>query len=225
MRSVLIITRSYPLSTHSAPSSLPTVASSSSSTTFPVSDTPLVVHLADGTTHHLVPIDTLTDSLPPSPLSTPPIPIPPPNPNYRPLPPHLRHRSSTPSTDSDSDSIRPASTTAIDSDSDIDDHTHPAHITVSRHINPAHAIFLQNRINTPLFRGTEVTAYVSRSLYPVLPGHVIFRFSTTPTSPAYSLYGIIALIQPTYWVFHIILQPYVTDQTATLHISILPSSQ
>ncbi len=140
---------------------------------------------------------------------------------------HLCHRSSTPSTDSDSDSVRPASTTAIDSDSDpdIDDLAHPAHITVSRHINPAHAVFIQTRINTPLFRGTEVTAYVSRSLYPVIPGHVIFQFPATSTSPTYSLYGIIALVQPTYWVLHIILQPYVTDQTATLHISIPPSSQ
>ncbi|PIL32393.1 hypothetical protein GSI_05639 [Ganoderma sinense ZZ0214-1] len=157
--------------TYGTPSTLSTVASSPSSTSFPVSDTPLVVHLADGTLHHLIPTDTLTDSSPPSPSSTPPIPIP---------PPHLRYRSPAPSSDSDLDSPRPASTTAVDSDSDYDSDPNDLHATgtiaVSRVINPAHVFFLQTTINTPLFRGSERTAYVARSQYPIVPGHVISVF-------------------------------------------------
>ncbi|PIL34968.1 hypothetical protein GSI_02755 [Ganoderma sinense ZZ0214-1] len=211
-------------STYGTPSTLSTVASSSSSTSFPVSNTPLVVRLADGTLHHLVPTDTLTDSSPPSPSSTPPIPIP---------PPHLRYRSPAPSSDSDLDSPRPASTTAVDSDSDYDSDPNDLHATgtiaVSRVINPAHVFFLQTTINTPLFRGSERTAYVARSQYPIVPGHVIFRFpaaratTTTPAYPAYTLYGILALIEPTYFVFHMSLIPYVTNYITTLHIT--PSTE
>ncbi|PIL32392.1 hypothetical protein GSI_05638 [Ganoderma sinense ZZ0214-1] len=210
--------------TYGTPSTLSTVASSPSSTSFPVSDTPLVVHLADGTLHHLIPTDTLTDSSPPSPSSTPPIPIP---------PPHLRYRSPAPSSDSDLDSPRPASTTAVDSDSDYDSDPNNLHATgtiaVSRVINPAHVFFLQTTINTPLFCGSERTAYVARSQYPIVPGHVIFCFpavratTTTPAYPAYTLYGILALVEPTYFVFHVSLIPYVTNYITTLHIT--PSTE
>ncbi|PIL29971.1 hypothetical protein GSI_07882 [Ganoderma sinense ZZ0214-1] len=211
-------------STYGTPSTLSTVASSSSSTSFPVSNTLLVVRLADGTLHHLVPTNTLTDSSPPSPSSAPPIPIP---------PPHLRYRSLAPSSDSDLDSPRPASTTAVDSDSDYDSDPNDLHATgtiaVSRVINPVHVFFLQTTINTPLFRGSERTAYVARSQYPIVPGHVIFRFpavratTTTPAYPAYTVYGILALVEPTYFVFHVSLIPYVTNYITTLHIT--PSTE
>ncbi|PIL27170.1 hypothetical protein GSI_10312 [Ganoderma sinense ZZ0214-1] len=211
-------------STYGTPSTLSTVASSPSSTSFPVSNTPLVVCLADGTLHHLVPTDTLTNSSPPSPSSIPPIPIP---------PPHLRYRSPAPSSDSDLDSPRPASTTAVDSDSDYDSDPNDLHATgtiaVSRVINPAHVFFLQTTINTPLFCGSERTAYVARSQYPIVPGHVIFHFpaaratTTTPAYPAYTLYGILALVEPTYFVFHVSLIPYVTNYITTLHIT--PSTE
>ena len=203
-------------STYGAPFSLPTVVSSSSSTLSYLSDTPPVVRLADGTTHHLVPIDALTHSPTSSPSSTPPIPIP---------PPHLRYRSPPPIYDSDTD-IEPESnhdsdhsTTAVDSDSvyEYDDEVHI--INVSRLINPAHATFIRRPVRTSLVQGIEVTAYVSRSLYPILPGHVVFRFPTTNNRPAYTLYGIIALVQPTYFVIHITLAPYVSGITAQLHAS------